>query len=224
MFCSIDGPDSIGKSTQAKRLGETLQKALDVPVVVTREPGGSLGANKLRELLFQKDVYDWNQQTDILLFTTARNDHVDKVIRPTLEKGGIVICDRFIDSTRVYQSLDPETLEMNWKKRKLIDKMHRLLKHPDPDLTFILDLDPKIALARAKTRGSGEDRWEKFGLPYHQALRQGFLDLAREGKNEDRCHVIPIEKDHSIERISYVLSSIVQAWLQIEEYQESASD
>lgn len=216
MLCSIEGPDGVSKSTQAKLLGEALGKVMDKPVVVTREPGGSLGANKLREILFQKDVYDWDQQTDILLFVSARDDHVNKVIRPTLEKGGIVICDRYIDSTRVYQSLNPDTLTVDTRKRALINHLHTLMKHPDPDLTFILDLDPEVAFRRAAARRGNEDRWEKLGVKYQAALRRDFLALARDERNEDRCHVIPIEEDHSIERVSYVLSSIAQAWFQID--------
>lgn len=181
MFLSLEGIDGSGKSTQATRLADTLREA-GHDVVQTREPGGAPGAEEIRRLLVEGDPERWSPETETLLFNAARRDHLERTIRPALEAGKIVITDRFADSTRVYQGATRGDL------RGFADAIHKAAIGVEPDLTLILDMDPAAALTRGLARSSGEDRFEEFGLPFQQALRAGFLSLAREFPA--RCHVI----------------------------------
>lgn len=156
-------------------------------VTTTREPGGSTGAEDIRRLLVEGPPDRWSPETEILLFTAARRDHLERVIAPALERGEIVLSDRFADSTRVYQGATRGDL------RLIVDKLHALMIAREPDLTIIIDMDPEVALTRGLARGSGEDRFEEFGLAFQQKLRAGFLDLAKE--NPDRCHVVDGNRD-----------------------------
>lgn len=175
-FVTFEGIDGSGKSTQAKLLAARLDN-----VVLTREPGGSAGAEEIRQLLLTGDPDRWTAETEILLFTAARRDHLEKTINPALADGKTVISDRFADSTRVYQGATRGEL------RDTVDQLHRLMIGREPDLTFIIDMDPEVALHRGLARQSGEDRFEDFGLAFQQTLRKGFLELA---ENEDRCILI----------------------------------
>ncbi|NBD28792.1 MAG: dTMP kinase [Alphaproteobacteria bacterium] len=177
MFITFEGIDGSGKSTQARLLAERLPEA-----VLTREPGGSPGAEEIRQLLLTGDPDRWSAETEILLFTAARRDHLEKTIRPALEAGGTVICDRFADSTRIYQGATRGDL------RATVDRLHALMIGREPDLTFVIDMDPAVALDRGLARGSGEDRFEDFGLGFQDTLRHGFLQLAHD--HADRCVVI----------------------------------
>lgn len=181
LFVSFEGIDGSGKSTQARALADHC-RAQGHDVVLTREPGGSDGAEAIRRLLVEGDPDRWSAETEILLFNAARRDHVEKTIRPALAAGKIVITDRFADSTRVYQGAARASL------RPLVDQLHDLVIGIAPDLTFLIDMDPETALARGLARQSGEDRFEELGLGFQQALRAGFLDLAR--ANTDRIQVI----------------------------------
>lgn len=163
--------DGTGKSTQARALAERL-RARGHEVVLTREPGGSPGAEDIRRLLVEGDPDRWSPETEILLFTAARRDHLERTIRPALARGAVVISDRFADSTRVYQGAARADL------RVTVDTLHALMIGTEPDLTLILDMDPGAALARGLARRSGEDRFEDMGLAFQQALRAGFADLA----------------------------------------------
>lgn len=178
---SFEGIDGSGKSTQARRLARFLTETGAAPLL-TREPGGSPGAEDIRRLLVEGPPDRWSPETELLLFTAARRDHLEKVILPTLAQGRDVITDRFADSTRVYQGATRGDL------RALVDQLHALMIGREPDLTFIIDMPPELALRRGLARGSGEDRFEEFGLPFQTALREGFLDLARAAP--DRCVVI----------------------------------
>ena len=151
-------------------------------MVLTREPGGSPGAEEIRRLVLEGDPDRWSAETEILLFTAARRDHLERVIDPALAAGRIVISDRFADSTRMYQGLSRGDL------RGLVDKLHALMIGREPDLTFIIDMDPETGLARAKGRGGTEERFEDFGADLQRQMRVGFLDLAREFPG--RCRVI----------------------------------
>lgn len=177
MFITFEGIDGSGKSTQARMLAERLPDA-----VLTREPGGSPGAEEIRQLLLTGDPDRWSAETEILLFTAARRDHLEKTIRPALEAGRTVICDRFADSTRIYQGATRGDL------RATVDRLHDLMIGREPDLTFVIDMDPSVALERGLARGSGEDRFEDFGLGFQETLRHGFLQLAHD--HTDRCVVI----------------------------------
>ena len=181
LFISFEGIDGSGKSTQAKKLGQRLEQE-GHDVVLTREPGGSLGAEEIRALVLQGDPDRWSAETEILLFTAARRDHMECTILPALDAGKIVICDRFADSTRIYQGLTRGDL------RALVDRLHTLMIPRDPDVTVLIDMDPEIGLARAKARSTNEERFEDFGLQFQQTMRAGFLALADE--YSDRFRVI----------------------------------
>lgn len=172
MFISLEGIDGSGKSTQARRLAETL-RARGTGVMLTREPGGSDGAEAIRRLLVEGDPDRWSPETEILLFNAARRDHLERLIDPALARGDWVVSDRFADSTRVYQGATRGDL------RGLVDRLHALVIGREPDLTIVIDIDPEVALTRGLARGSGEDRFEDFGLPFQQKLRAGFLALAK---------------------------------------------
>lgn len=177
LFISFEGIDGSGKSTQVKLLAARYGDA-----VLTREPGGSAGAEEIRALLLTGDPDRWSAETEILLFTAARRDHLEKTIRPALAAGKTVICDRFADSTRVYQGATRGDL------RSTVDMLHNTMIGQEPDLTFIIDMDPAAALSRGLARGSGEDRFEDMGLAFQETLRHGFLALAKAHPN--RCVLI----------------------------------
>jgi dTMP kinase len=180
-FLSFEGIDGCGKSTQAKFLVAHFM-AKGQEVLRTREPGGSPGAEAIRGLLITGDTDKWSAETELLLFTAARRDHLEKTIEPALAAGQMVICDRFADSTRVYQGATRGDL------RTKVDQLHAAMIGREPDLTLIIDVDPKIALARGLARNSGEDRFEDFGLEFQEKLRIGFLKLTQE--YPQRCRLV----------------------------------
>ena len=198
LFITLEGIDGSGKSTQANALGEALNKNGNI-AILTREPGGSVGAELIRKLLVEGDPNRWSPETEMLLFTAARRDHFEKTIRPALERGKIVISDRFADSTRVYQGATRGDL------RALVDQLHQLMIGYEPDLTLIIDVDPQESLARGLARGSGEDRFEDFGLDFQKKLRQGFLKLGNDF--DKRCKII--DGTRSVDDISLEILTLV---------------
>lgn len=188
LFLTVEGIDGAGKSTQARRLADWLG-AQGHDVVRTREPGGSPGAEQIRALLVDSDAEDWSAETELLLFTAARRDHVEKLIAPALAAGQVVLCDRYIDSTRAYQAA----------ARGMVDQLHRLMIGRDPDLTLLFDMPPATARARAAERVSAntdapaEDRFEQRGLAFQESLRQSFLELAAEAP--ERIRIIDADAD-----------------------------
>jgi len=181
LFITFEGIDGSGKSTQARRLAAHLQ-AQGRAVRLTREPGGSPGAEDIRRLVLEGDADRWSPETEILLFTAARRDHLERTIQPALAAGEVVICDRFADSTRMYQGLGRAEL------RTLVDQLHALMIGREPDLTFLVDIDAETGLARALGRAGGEERFESMGLDMQTRMRDGFLALA--GEHPDRVRVI----------------------------------
>ena len=193
MFISLEGIDGCGKSTQARLLADHLRGRGD-EVVLTREPGGSPGAEEIRRLLVDGDPGRWSPETEILLFTAARRDHLERVIAPALTRGATVVTDRFADSTRVYQGATRGDL------RTTVDRLHDLMIGRDPDLTFVIDMPPAAAQARAARRADAapeaEDRFEEFGPAFQAALRAGFHDLAR--AHTDRIRVVDGSGDAAV--------------------------
>ena len=180
-FISFEGIDGSGKSTQMTLFAERLKEIGKDPVL-SREPGGSVGAEEIRKLLVEGDPDRWSPYTEMLLFTAARRDHLERTILPSLKSGKVVVTDRFADSTRVYQGVARKDLE------KTVNTLHDLMIKRDPDLTFIIDIDPEIALTRGLARQSGEDRFEEFGLEFQKNLRLGFQKLSE--TYPDRCILI----------------------------------
>lgn len=185
-FISFEGGEGAGKSTQIRRLAARLQAA-GHDVVVTREPGGSPGAEAIRELLVNGSADRWSPVTETLLMYAARRDHLERVIRPGLAEGKIVLCDRFADSTRAYQGTGgdaPATL--------IASLEGHVLGGTVPNLTLILDLPAEVGLSRAEARG-GAARFESKGLEFHERLRAGYLEIAR--REPERCVVIDADAD-----------------------------
>ncbi|MEL6584700.1 MAG: dTMP kinase [Pseudomonadota bacterium] len=180
MFITLEGIDGSGKSTQAKKLAAWLAEN-GHDAVLTREPGGSAGAEEIRKLLVEGDPARWSAETELLLFTAARRDHVERTIRPALAASKIVVSDRFADSTRIYQGATRGDL------RGKVDLLHAAMIELEPDLTLIIDVDPTTALSRGLARKSGEDRFEDMGGGFQHLLSEGFRKLAQE---EARCVLI----------------------------------
>jgi dTMP kinase len=183
LFVTFEGGEGSGKSTHIKLLAAALLAKGD-HAVQTREPGGTPQAEALRSLLVNGDTERWTAEAEALLNYAARDSHLQKIIRPALASGQTVLCDRFMDSTRAYQGY------AGGCDMRLLDALETsIVGDTRPNLTIIFDLDPAAGLARAKARGEGsEDRYERKGLAFHQALRRGFLNIA-EG-DPTRCRVI----------------------------------
>ena len=201
-FISFEGIDGSGKSTQIQKLAEFLER-LDFEVIVTREPGGSIGGEEIRKLLLQGEVDRWSAEAEILLFTAARRDHLERVILPATEDGKIVICDRFTDSTRMYQGMRGPNL------RNLVDTLNERVINLDPDLTILIDINPKISLKRAKSRKTVEERFEDFGVEMQLKMQKGFIELAKEFGN--RIEVV--NGQQSVDKLAQDIYSLVKVKL-----------
>ena len=201
-FISFEGIDGSGKSTQIQKLARFLE-TLGFDVIITREPGGSDGGEEIRNLLLQGNVDRWSAETEILLFTAARRDHLERIILPAMEDDKIVICDRFTDSTRMYQGMRGPNL------RNLVDMLNEKIINCDPDLTIVIDIDPQISLKRAKSRETVEERFEDFGVEMQLNMRHGFIELAKEFSN--RIEVV--NGQQSVDDLAKDICSIVKAKL-----------
>jgi len=201
-FISFEGIDGSGKSTQARLLAEHL-RGTGRDVVLTREPGGSPGAEEIRKLVLEGATDRWSPETELLLFTAARRDHLERTIEPALAAGQVVISDRFADSTRLYQGLARADL------RALVDQLHDLMIGREPDLTVLIDMDPGTGLARALGRGAGEERFESFGDAMQQKVRQGFLDLSQEFAER----FVTVDGNRDIEAVAADIRDITGSWL-----------
>lgn len=190
-FITFEGGEGVGKSTQVKRLLARLSR-MGVPVVRTREPGGTPKAEAIRTFILQGRSEFWGAGAEAVLFAAARLDHVSQLIAPSLAAGRWVISDRFSDSTRAYQGLTGGV------DGRLIDALETLaLGGRAPDLTVVLDMEPAAAFDRVAQRAAEEggapaDRFEKQDLDWHRRLREAFLDIAR--RHPDRCVVVSADQ------------------------------
>jgi dTMP kinase len=181
-FITFEGGEGTGKSTQCQLLAEYL-RLKGYSVIITREPGGTDGAELIRALLVSGDVNRWSGITEALLLNAARVDHWEKVIKPALDSGTWVICDRFADSTIAYQGYG-RGLDVNFLRN-----LHEsVLPNVWPDLTYIFDLDPEIGISRALSRHTSEIRFEKLEINFHNRMRAGYLDIAK--SFPERCRII----------------------------------
>ena len=199
-FVSFEGIDGSGKSTQIQYLAKYLE-TLGFDVIITREPGGAVGGEQIRKLLLQGEVDRWSPETELLLFTAARRDHLERIILPALDDGKIVICDRFTDSTRLYQGMRGPNL------RNLVELLNEKVIMCDPDLTIIIDINPETALKRAKSRKTVEERFEDFGVDLQMKMRKGFIELAKEFG--DRIEVV--DGQQSVDKLAQDIGSLVKA-------------
>ena len=182
LFITFEGGDGSGKSTQVNLLKDYLDN-LNFETIKTREPGGTPSAEILRDLLTTGEVEKWTPMSEALLMWASRYEHLIQVIEPALNSGKNVICDRFYDSTYAYQGV---------AHNLGIDKMEKLKKiiigDIEPDITFVLDIDPKVGLKRSLDRSNKENRFESYNIDFHNNIRSAFLEIAK--KNKDRCIVV----------------------------------
>jgi len=182
LFITFEGGDGSGKSTQVNLLKDYLDN-LNFETIKTREPGGTPSAEILRDLLTTGEVEKWTPMSEALLMWAARYEHLIQVIEPALNSGKNVICDRFYDSTYAYQGI---------AHNLGIDEMEKLKKiiigNIEPDVTFVLDIDPKVGLKRSLDRPNQENRFESYNIDFHNKIRSAFLEIAK--KNKNRCVVI----------------------------------
>lgn len=204
-FISFEGGEGAGKSTQVQRLAARLTGG-GREVVTTREPGGSTGAESIRDIVLRGEADRWSPTTETLLMYAARRDHIERVIRPALARGAWVICDRFADSTRAYQGaaggVDP----------KFITALEAfILEDTRPDLTLVFDLPAEVGLERAHARAGAEMRFESKGMAFHERLRDGFRAIA--ASEPERCALI--DATGSIEQVEAAVWAAVEARLAV---------
>ncbi|HXV24067.1 MAG TPA: dTMP kinase [Alphaproteobacteria bacterium] len=201
-FITFEGGEGAGKSTHLRRLGEAI-RLLGETAVLTREPGGSEGAEQIRSLLVGGAADRWEPMTEALLHYAARSNHVARTIRPALAAGSWVLSDRFADSTMAYQGYG-QGLARNW-----IESLHDIvLGDFRPALTLVLDLPVNEGLIRARMRGgvAGEDRYERMGLEFHERLRAGFLDIAV--REPARCVIV--DASRPVENVATAIRTAVR--------------
>ncbi len=203
-FITLEGGEGSGKSTQIKLLSDWLHSK-GVEHLCTREPGGAPGAEEIRHLVLTGDVDRWTPLTEVLLYTAARSDHVERVIVPTIEAGKWVLCDRFADSSIAYQGAGRGV-----GVEKVRDLQRLVLGSLKPDLTLILDLPIEVGLERAMSREGGkaikEDRIERMGKALHEQSRSVFLEIAEQ--EPDRCVVV--DADQSVDELQLELRTIIR--------------
>jgi dTMP kinase len=187
-FVTFEGGEGGGKSTQLRLLAEALRSS-GAAVVATREPGGAPGAEEIRRLLVEGEPGRWRPEAEALLHFAARAEHLDKVIRPALQAGQWVLCDRFADSTLAYQGYG-QGLDLAWLKQLRA----RVVGATEPGLTLILDLPVDTGLGRARE----QQRYERMGRAFHEKLQAGFLEIAK--AEPERC--IVIDATRSIEAVA----------------------
>jgi dTMP kinase len=202
LFITFEGGEGAGKSTQIRRLADQLRRR-GYDVLVTREPGGSPGAEAVRHVLLSGAAEEFGTRMEAILFAAARNDHVEEVILPALESGAVVLCDRFVDSSRVYQgvtgNLEPQ----------LIEALQRVaINGVVPDCTIVLDLPAEIGLQRARQRAADAppDRFEREEIETHEKRREAYLEIA--AAEPERCHVV--DGDRPQDAIAEDIAALVE--------------
>jgi len=205
-FITFEGGEGAGKSTQIKRLAARLKrKGLDV--LITREPGGSPGAEAVRHVVLSGAAKKFGTDMEALLFAAARSDNVEQIIKPALSSGTTVLCDRFMDSSRVYQGVSGG-VDTDF----LLSMERAVTEGARPDLTLIFDLSPELGLKRAAEvwAENGPDRYESEELAEQEKRRQGFLDIAKQ--EPDRCVVIDASAE--LKAVSKAVDQAVDAYLE----------
>ncbi|MCC5777512.1 dTMP kinase [Nitratireductor sp. B36] len=215
-FITFEGGEGAGKSTQITRLAASLREQ-GHEVIITREPGGSAGAEAVRHVLLSGAAEPFGPAMEAILFAAARSDHVEQVIRPAIERGAIVLCDRFLDSSRVYQGVTGDL------SRDFMQSLERVtVNGMVPDLTLILDIDPEEGLRRANARRGDEapDRFEKEALATHRRRRKAFLEIAK--AEPARCVVI--DAALPADRVTVAIQRVVQQTMAKREAGRERSD
>ncbi len=202
-FITLEGIDGSGKTTQGILLKKKLEE-IGKDVLFTREPGGVKGAEEIRNLLVQGEKDRWSNITEILLFFASRRHHLEKVLLPAINKGKVVICDRFTDSTIIYQGRE------NIDLKKIIIELNKSVIGIVPDLTLIIDIDPTKSLSRGLSRKSNEMRFETFGLEFQTNARNGYISLA---KTEKRYQLI--DGNNSKDKIHQMIWNKVSEFLSL---------
>lgn len=202
-FITLEGGEGAGKSTQIQMLKKALEN-LGKEVFLTREPGGSKGGELIRPLLVSGEA-DWDAISETLLFSAARRDHLTHQVWPALQQGKVVLCDRFADSTLAYQGYGRGS---NPEIQTTVKTLYKIVAgNFEPDLTLILDIDPKIGLKRSCERaGNTEKRFENMDFSFHENLRQGFLKIATD--NPKRCYII--DANRAVEEVHTEIIKIVK--------------
>jgi len=204
VFITFEGGEGSGKTTQIARLAAGLEARFAGRVVMTREPGGTGGAEQIRDLLVNGAASRWQPATEALMMSAARHEHVTHVIRPALARGDIVLCDRFIDSTHVYQGF------VGGVDSALLTSLDQLsCGGVMPHLTFFLDIDSDLGLARVAARGVGENRFETKGAVFHEQVRQGFIHRA----TQDPDRIVTIDASRSEDVVAADIGSALDLLL-----------
>ena len=204
-FIAIEGVDGAGKGVQSRLLQSALQRT-GLDVLLTREPGGSPGAEGIRRLLVQGAVDRWDAMTELLLIYAGRRSHLTNTIWPALKAGRWVISDRFADSSRAFQGV------AGGLGLDVVETIHaQVVGNFVPNLTLVLDLDPEQSLARTVARGGKEDRFEKKGLQYQEQVRAAFVALAR---RSPQTHVL-IDASKSVEAVGRDILAAVASRLHV---------
>ena len=202
-FITLEGIDGSGKTTQGILLKNKLEE-IGKDVLFTREPGGVKGAEEIRNHLVQGEKDRWSNITEILLFFASRRHHLEKVLLPAINKGKVVICDRFTDSTIIYQGRE------NIHLKKIIIELNKSVIGIVPDLTLIIDIDPTKSLSRGLSRKSNEMRFETFGLEFQTNARNGYISLA---KTEKRYQLI--DGNNSKDKVHQMIWNKVSEFLSL---------
>ena len=202
-FITFEGGEGAGKTTQAEQLCRALEKA-GIEAVMTREPGGSFGAEKIRKLVLEGTADRWSGRTELLLMYAARLDHVETLILPALQRGAWVVSDRFADSSLAYQGI------ARGLGADVVRALHEVVMDGfGPDLTLVFDIDPVMAQRRVETRGEALSRFDTESMEFHNTLRDAFREIAR--AEPERVKII--DADHPRDVVhTRVLNAVTQRY------------